>query len=205
MKFIIGKKVGMSRVFKGDKMIPVTLVMADKCYVAQIKTAEKDGYNAVQIGTGRKRKITKPERGHIDKAGKNLENLKNIFEFRVDKTDDFKLGQEIDVSIFSEGEIVKASGLSKGKGFTGVVKRHGFSGAPATHGHRHDERAPGSIGAAFPEHVFKGIKMAGRHGNSKVTVKNLEIVELDKDRNIIALKGSLPGARNNLIGITSIS
>lgn len=204
MKFIVGKKIGMSRILEKDKMIPVSLVLIENCFVTQIKDEKKDGYNAIQIGFGRKKKINKPEKGHLKKAGEGKDNLKKLIEFRVDDPSQFKLGQELDIKLFEEGEKVKISGVSKGKGFTGVVKRHGFKGAPTTHGHRHDSRAPGSIGAAFPEHVFKGIKMAGRSGGENNTVKNLKILKIDADKNIIALSGSLPGARNSLISISTI-
>jgi large subunit ribosomal protein L3 len=203
MKFILGKKIGMSRIFRDEEMIPVTLLLAGPCYVTQVKAKEKDGYEAVQIGFNEKKNITKPERGHLNKIGRGVKNLKYLREFKIEDAESFKLGQEIKVSVFSEGDRVAISGFSKGKGFTGVVKRHGFHGAPASHGHRHDHRAPGSIGSAFPEHVFKGMKMAGRAGNNKVTEKNLEVVNVDEKKNLLAVKGAVPGARNSLVIIRS--
>ena len=199
MKFILGQKVGMSRVFQGEKAIPVTLVLAGPCAVTQVKTAEKDGYQAVQLSWGSKKKTTKPLIGHLKKA--KQKSTRYLREFRADDSADYKVGQEIDVSIFKLGDKVKATAVSKGKGFTGVVKRHGFAGSPKTHGHRHDERAPGSIGAGFPQHVFKGMKMAGRSGHTQVSIKNLEVVAIDKEKNLLALQGSLPGSRNTLLEI----
>lgn len=206
MKFILGKKVGMSRILDNEKMIPVTLVLAEKCYVSQIKNIKKDGYTAIQVGTGRKKNINKPEKGHLKKIikDKNIDSLRKLIEFRVNDVDSYKVGQELDVSMFAQGDNIVVSGLSKGKGFAGVVKRHGFKGAPTTHGHRHDTRAPGSIGAAFPQHVFKGVKMAGRMGNTKTSIKNLKIKQVDVENNILVIEGSLPGARNNLLTISSI-
>lgn len=201
MKFILGKKIGMSRIFKDEKMIPVSLILAEPCLLIQIKTQDKDGYQAVQIGSGERKKISKSLRGHLNKAGKSIKNIKNIFEFRVKDVKEYKVGKEIKVTLFKEGDKVNISGISKGKGFTGVVKRHGFHGAPATHGHRHDQRAPGSIGSAFPEHVFKGVRMAGRSGYAKSTVKNLEVVKIEENKNLMAVKGSVPGAKNSLLRI----
>lgn len=202
MKFIIGKKMGMSRTFdKEGNVIPVTVLCVGPCFVTQIKTEKNDGYNAVQIGYNKAKKLTKPKRGHLDKANKELENLRFLKEFKVEKPEEFKLGQKIDVSIFQEGDKVAVSGISKGRGFAGVVKRHGFHGAPKSHGHRHDLRAPGSIGSAFPEHVFRGMKMAGRYGVDRVTIKNLEVVKVDKERNLLVVKGAVAGARNSLVQV----
>lgn len=201
MKFILGKKVGMSRVFRGEEAIPVTLVLAGPCVVTQIKNADKDTYQAVQIGWGERKKLSKPLIGHLKKS--KLKSTRYLKEFRVDNVDGYKLGQEITASVFQPGDKAKVIAISKGKGFTGVVKRHGFSGSPKTHGHRHDERSPGSIGAAFPQHVFKGMKMAGRSGHDQVSVKNLEIIEVDAENNLLAFQGSIPGPRNVLVEITA--
>jgi len=204
MKFILGKKLGMSQLFKEEgQVVPVTLVEAGPCRVTQIKTPEKDGYQAVQIGFEeiKTKKIKKPQKGHFKKAG--LENgYRYLREFRG--VEDLKLGQEINVSWFVPGEIVKVSGISKAKGFQGVVKRHGFSGFPATHGTKHGLRAPGSIGSAFPQRVFKGKKMAGRMGGQRVTSAGLEIVEVDKENNLLAIKGALPGRKGTFLEIRTV-
>jgi len=178
MKFILGKKIGMTQIFnKGGQVIPVTLIEAGPCQVVQIKTKEKDGYQAVQIGFA----------GHL----------------REFKAKDLKIGQQIDASIFQEGEIVKIAGISKGKGFQGVVKRHGFSGFPASHGTKHGLRAPGSIGSSFPERVWKGKKMAGRMGAERVMVQGLKIVQVDKENNLLAIKGAIPGRKGTLLEIVT--
>lgn len=196
MKFILGKKIGMSQVFnKEGRVIPVTVIEAGPCFVTQIKNKEKDGYFAVQVGLEKKeRKIKKTEKG---------KEFKYLKEFRVSEEDikNFQKGQEIDVSIFNEGEKVKVSGISKAKGFQGVVKRWGFGGAPKTHGTKHTLRKPGSIGATDPARVFKGKKMAGRTGGKRVTVPNLTVVSVDKEKNIILLKGAVPGRRGSLLEI----
>lgn len=200
MKVILGKKIGMSRVFdKNGNAIPVTLVTAGPCYVTQIKKIDKEGYNSFQIGYGKAKKINKPEAGHLKKAGKD-NNLKYLKEIRVDEIKDEKEGQEIKVDVFEKGDLVKISSVSKGMGFAGVVKRHKFHGSPKTHGHKHDLRKPGSIGAGYPEHVIKGMKMAGRMGGDKVTL-NSEVVDLDIEKNLIVLKGGIPGARESLVFI----
>jgi len=203
MKVILGKKIGMSRLFnKSGKAIPVTLITAGPCYVTQIKKAEKEGYNSMQIGYGRTKKNNKPEAGHLKKAGKDNNNLKYLKELRIDDLGDIKEGSEIKVDVFEKGDKVKITAVSKGKGFAGVVKRHGFHGSPKTHGHKHDLRKPGAIGAAYPEHVMKGMKMAGRMGGDKVTL-NSEVIDLDKDKNLIVLKGGIPGACESLVFIKS--
>lgn len=190
----------MSQVFdKNGKVTPVTLVEAGPCLVIQIKTKEKDGYQAVQIGFGQKKKnIKKPQKGHLKKA--KAANIRYLREFRTDQTT-YKLGDKIDIDIFEEGDKVKVTGISKGKGFQGVVKRHGFSGFPASHGTKHGLRAPGSIGSAFPERVLKGRKMAGRMGAETVTTKGLEIVQIDKENNILAVKGAIAGKPGTLLEI----
>lgn len=201
MKFILGQKIGMSQVFtdKG-KVVPVTLVEAGPCVVTQIKTREKDGYQAVQIGFGEVRKLTKPLAGHLKDLGKP----RYLREFE-DEIKNFKVGQKIDVSVFKEGDKVKVSGISKAKGFTGVVKRHGFKGSPATHGTKHTLRAPGSIGSAFPEKVFKGMKMAGRMGGGRITVTGLKIAKIDKENNLLAIGGAVPGKKGTLLEIVANS
>ncbi|MCD5396517.1 MAG: 50S ribosomal protein L3 [Candidatus Pacebacteria bacterium] len=196
--FILGKKLKMAQIFKEEKAIPVTLIGAGPCVVTQIKTKEKDGYEAVQIGFEKIKKEKKIKKTQKDKPFKFLR------EFKTDKIEEFKVGDVIDVSKFQIGEKVKVSGISKGKGFQGVVKRWGFSGRNKTHGVKHEERTPGSIGSAFPQRVIKGKKMPGRMGGERVTVKNLEIVDIDKERNLLVIKGAVPGRRGTLLEIQTI-
>ena len=202
MKFILGLKLGMTQVFdeKGN-VIPVTLIEAGPCIVTQIKTREKDGYSAVQIGFGEAKKITKAIAGHLKKLGKLL----FLREFRNEEPKindkELKRGDRIDVSVFKEGDLVRVSGLSKGKGFAGVVKRWHFKGRPATHGTKHELRTPGSVGTSFPERVIKGKKMPGRMGYERVTIKNLKIVKIDPEKNLLAVKGAVPGAKGTLLEI----
>ena len=193
----------MTQVYRDDKVIPVTLIESGPNFVTQIKTKEKDGYTAVKLGFGIKKEknIKKPQRGHL----KNLSllagrqgNLRWLREFRADSTES-KPSDEIKISDFSPGDKVKVIAISKGKGFQGVVKRHGFHGGPKSHGQKDRHRAPGSIGSSFPEHVIKGMKMAGRMGGDRVTVKNLEIVEIDNENNLMAIKGAIPGRRGTLV------
>lgn len=194
----------MSQIFdeKGN-VIPVTLVEAGPCIVTQIKTKERDGYSAVQIGFGEAKKVKKAIAGHL----KNLGKLIFLREFRNEepKIDDreLKRGDKIDVSIFKEGDLVKISGLSKGKGFAGVVKRWHFHGRPATHGTKHELRTAGSIGASVPMRVVKGKKMPGRMGFRRITVRNLKIAKIEKENNLLAIKGALPGRRGTLLEIKS--
>jgi len=195
MKFILGKKIRMTQIFdKEGNQIPVTLVLAGPCFVTQIKTKEKDGYCALQIGF---EKLKKPKKSKIKKPFRYLR------EFRVEGEElkKFKLGQEINVSIFKEGEKVSVSGISKGKGFQGGVKRWGFSGRGASHGVKHEERTLGSVGASTPSRVLKGKKMPGRMGGERITVKNLEIVKVLPEKNLIAIKGALPGRKGTLLEI----
>ncbi|MEA3392437.1 MAG: 50S ribosomal protein L3 [Candidatus Marinimicrobia bacterium] len=200
MNGIIGKKVGMTRIFdERGRNIPVTVIEAGPCFVTQIKTDETDGYTAVQVGFDevREKIITKPELGHLKGAGKVLRTLK---EFRLDEVNDLKVGDEINVDIFEKGDIVAVTGRSKGKGFQGTMKRHNFSGGPATHGQKDRLRAPGSIGAgSSPSRVWKGMKMSGQMGNETVTVSNIEVIEIRSDKNILLVKGSVPGSRNGIL------
>ena len=212
MKFILGKKIGMSQVFKDDengrKVVPVTLIEAGPCVVSQIRDEEKDGYQAVQVGYLEKKKINKPLAGHLKDLGK----LRYLKEFRLDKNGvgknneekektEYKLGDKIDVSVFEIGDKVKVSGVSKAKGFQGVMKRHGFKCGQASHGQKHSNRKPGSIGSAYPEHVIKGRKMAGRMGGVQSTQLGLEVVEVDKERNLLIIKGAVPGNNGVLVRI----
>lgn len=199
MKFILGLKLGMSQVFdEKGRVLPVTLIEAGPCEVLQIKTKEKDGYTAVQVGfkkIEKKKKIKKTMKGKV---------FRYLREFK-DEIKDLKKGQKIDVSIFEKGDIVKVSGITKGKGFQGVVKRWGFAGRPATHGTKHEQRTPGSTGSRFPQRVIKGKKMPGRMGGERVTVKNLKVLEINKDSNLLAVKGAMPGRRGTLLEIRSRS
>ncbi len=222
---ILGRKVGMTRVFGEDgASIPVTVVEAGPCPIVQIKTVDKDGYTAVQLGFGRRRAnvntkhknvINKPERGHIEKAhaiqevdtdsqvderGKRWYGPRFLREIRIDDIDGLNPGDSIDVSIFSPGDFVDVTGVSKGRGFTGVIKRWGFKGGKKTHGGEQDLRRPGSIGAsASPSRVVKGKKMPGRYGNKRVTVQSLAVIESDPERNLLVLKGAVPGPPNGFL------
>jgi len=188
----------MSQIFKDNKVVPVTLIETGPCFVTQIKEKEKDGYSAVQVG------FEKLEQKKVKKSLRE-KPFRYLREFRVDESEikNYKLGQKIDVSIFREGDKVKISGQSKGKGFQGVVKRWGFSGRDATHGVKHEHRTVGSVGPSGPERVFKGKKMPGRMGGERVTVKNLEVVKVDPENNLIAVRGAVPGNRGRLVEIRS--
>jgi len=197
MKFLLGKKIGMAQVFdeKGNR-IPVTLLEAGPCVVTQIKTPEKDKYSAVQIGY-------LPKKKHLKKTEKTKE-FRFIREQRIEDKEQLKVGDTIDVAVFQEGDEVKISGISKGKGFQGAVKRWGFKGRlSATHGTKHELRTLGSVGSSVPERVLKGRKMPGRMGSERTTIRNLEIVKVDKEHNLLAIKGALPGAKGALLEISS--
>ncbi len=189
----------MSQKFKEDgTVVPVTLVIAGPCKVTQVKTKEKDGTAAVQIGFDAVKKLNKPEAGHL----KDLENFRQLAEVGVEKPEEYQRGQEIKVTSFVPGDKVQVIGTSKGMGFAGVVKRHHFRGHPTTHGHKDAMRMPGSIGAGGVQRVFKGMRMAGRMGGDRVTIKNLEVVEIDEKNNVLALKGAVPGKRGAIILIS---
>jgi large subunit ribosomal protein L3 len=204
MRGLIGKKVGMTRIYDEDGLIvPVSLIQAGPCTVTQIKTDEKDGYEAVQVGYGERKPkhTTKPLRGHFDSAGVSAQKV--LVEFDKVPGFEYKTGQVFHVGLFQKGDYVSISGTSKGKGFTGVIKRHNFSRQKKTHGTGHTERAPGSIGqASDPSRVFPGMRMAGHHGNAKVTVENLEIIKIDQENNQILVKGAVPGAKNGTVIIS---
>jgi large subunit ribosomal protein L3 len=197
MDAILGRKVGMTQIFdERGEMIPVTLVEAGPCYITQVKTEEKDGYTALQLGFGETKRLNKPQRGHL----KELPPLRYLREVRVKDVRGYQAGQEFDASLFSVGDLVDVTGISKGKGFAGVMKRHGFRGGPATHGQSDRARAPGSIGGTTtPGRVFKGKRMAGRMGNERVTIQNLKVVLVDPGRNLLGVRGSLPGNRGGLV------
>tara|TARA_B100000945_G_scaffold2631_1_gene2251 strand:- start:2069 stop:2686 length:618 start_codon:yes stop_codon:yes gene_type:complete len=203
MSGLIGKKIGMTSIFDDNgKNIPCTVIEAGPCIVTQVRTKEIDGYNALQLGFDDKteKSAVKPEKGHFKKAGSTVK--KKVIEFQgYDK--EYKIGDSIKVDHFEEGEYVDVSGISKGKGFQGVVKRHGFAGVgQATHGQHNRLRAPGSIGAAsYPARVFKGMKMAGRMGGEKVKVMNLRVLKVVPEKNLLVLKGCVPGHKNSYLTI----
>jgi len=203
MKGILGKKVGMTQVFdESGEVIPVTIIEAGPCFVTQKKTVKQDGYTAIQLGFKevKPKRLTQPQRGHLRKN--NLPPLRYLREIRMSEGDleDYEEGQKISIGIFEVGEIVDVVGTSKGRGFAGVVKRHGFRGGPKTRGQSDRHRAPGSIGqTTTPGRVFKGKRMAGRMGNQRVSVQDLQVVLVDPQRNLLAVKGSVPGARNGLL------
>ena len=200
MKFILGKKLGCAQLFneKGE-VTPVTLIGAEDNVVTQIKTPEKDGYMAVQVGAGIKKEknISKSLKGHF----KGLGSFAQVKEFRVNDISAYKSGDTMNIAVFAPGEKVSVSAQSTGRGFQGVVKRHGFKGGPASHGHRDVLRKPGSIGSRFPQRVLKGKRMAGRMGHDRVTVKNLEIVRVDAATNILAVKGAVPGRKGSWVEV----
>lgn len=201
MKFLLGKKLGMSQQYAEDgAVVPVTLIGIDDNIITQVKANEKEGYTAVQVGTGVRRKISKPLAGHL----KDLPNLRFIKEFKV-KDGEYKRGDKIDLSIFSIGDKVKVTGIMKGKGFAGAVKRHGFKGMPASHGHKSVRRHVGSIGQRFPQHTLKGMRMAGRMGGVQITTRGLKVVGVDKDNGTLVLKGAVPGNIGGFIKIESIN
>ncbi|MDD2677859.1 MAG: 50S ribosomal protein L3 [Candidatus Paceibacterota bacterium] len=203
MKFILAKKLNNIQIFDEEgRIIPAVILEAGPVKITQIRTEEKDGYSAVQVGFDKKKKINKPLAGHL----KNLGNFRWLREFRLDKKElpkeiAYKVGDEIKVDIFEVGEKVKVAGLTKGKGFQGVVKRYNFRGNSTSHGTKHTVRAPGSIGATTPQRVPKGRRMAGRMGGERFTIKNLEIVKIDPENNLLYIKGSAPGRRGSLIEI----
>jgi len=201
-KAIIGRKIGMTQIFdeKGT-VIPVTVIEAGPCTVAQVKTTETDGYNAVQLGFGevKEHKVNKPEMGHFKKG--NVKATKHLREFRLDDVSDKKVGDEIKVDIFSEGDVIDVQGKTKGKGFQGVIKRHGQSRGPMGHGSMYHRR-PGSMGStSTPGRVFKGKKLPGHMGNTTVTIQNLKVVKVDLEKNVILVKGSVPGNKGVILKI----
>jgi large subunit ribosomal protein L3 len=197
---LLGRKIGMTQVFSPyGEAIPVTVIEVGPCVVTQIRNKDRDGYEAVQLGFGevKPKSLTKPEQGHLAGAGRLVRHLR---EFGADNIEDHQVGQVLSADIFEPGQIIDVTGTSKGRGFQGVVKRHGFGGGPKTHGQSDRHRAPGSIGAGTdPGHVWKGTRMAGRMGNRRVTVQNLEVVEVLADKHLLLVRGSVPGAKNGLV------
>jgi large subunit ribosomal protein L3 len=197
MKFILGEKIGMSQIFDEEgNVVPVTLIEAGPCEITQIKTKEKDGYEAVQIGFQKIEKEKKIKKTMKEKPFRFLREFKN-------DTKSFKLGQKITASVFEKGDKVSVSGIGKGKGFQGAVKRWGFAGLPATRGTKHEMRALGSTGSRFPQRVIKGRKMPGRMGGKRITVKNLKVVKIEPEKNLLAVKGAIPGRKGTLLEIRS--
>jgi large subunit ribosomal protein L3 len=202
---IIGRKLGMTQLFLEDgSVVPATVVEAGPCAVVQKKTKEKDGYNALQLGFLPKnsKSVNKPRSGHFKKAG--VGTYEYVKEFRVESLEGFEPGKEVTLSLFKAGDMVDVTGLSKGKGFTGVIKRYGFHGSPGSHGTHEYFRHGGSVGSAtFPHHTFKGHRMPGHHGNERVTVQNITVLDVKEDQNLILLRGGIPGSRHGLILIRS--
>lgn len=201
MKGILGRKIGMTQIFtEHGEVIPVTVVEAGPVVVTQIKTTENDGYTAIQVGfqDAKEKSLNKPQKGHLAAANTLKKHLK---EFRVDSVEEYTVGQEIKADLFAAGELIDVTGISKGKGFQGPIKRHGQSRGPETHGSRYHRR-PGSMGAcSYPGRVFKNKKLAGHMGSVKVTVQNLEVVRVDADKNFILVKGAIPGAKGSVVTI----
>ena len=203
-KGLIGKKIGMTQIFNEEgKVIPVTVIEAGPCVVSQVKTEETDGYNSIQLGFGaiKESKVNKPERGHFTKA--NIAPARYLREFRVDSIEDVKVGDELKADIFMAGDKIDIQGTSKGKGLQGVIKRHGQHRGPMGHGSMYHRR-PGSMGStSTPGRVFKGKKLPGHMGAETVTIQNLEVIKVDLDKNIILVKGSVPGAKGSILKIKS--
>jgi large subunit ribosomal protein L3 len=199
---ILGEKVGMTQKWVDDRIVPVTVLRVEPMRIVQIKTTERDGYTALQVTQGRRdaKKLTKPVAGHYAKAG--VQPGVRLVELRVDTVDGFEVGQEITVESLPAGSRVDVTGISRGKGFAGGMKRHNFSGQGASHGNHKHHRAPGSIGScSFPGRVFKGLRMAGHMGNEQVTTLNLEVVESDVERNVLLVRGSVPGPNGGVISV----
>lgn len=203
MKFILATKGKMTQVFDADGVVhPATVLSAGPITAVQVKNQEKDGYSAVQFGYGEKKEknIIKAQKGHYGDLG----NFKHVRELRLEKDDETVKGDKVDVTAFEVGDKISVSATSKGKGFQGVVKRYGFAGGPRTHGQKHSERAPGSIGSQGPQRVFKGKKMSGRMGSDRITVKNLKVLQINKDENILVVSGAIPGIKGGLVEIRGI-
>ena len=199
LRAFLGKKIGMTQIYEeGGNVVPVTVIQAGPCFVTQVRSKQTDGYAAVQLGFGDAKKLNKPQAGHL----KNVRPLRILKEVQADDPGEFEVGQEIKVDIFEPGELVDVIGRSKGRGFAGTMKRHGFHGGPRTHGQSDRARAPGSIGGGTtPGKVFKGLKMSGHMGDRRITVKKLKVVQVDLERNLLLVKGGVPGAPNGLLTI----
>jgi large subunit ribosomal protein L3 len=196
-KGLLGKKIGMTRLFADNgEVVPVTVIEAGPCYVTQVKSSEQDGYSAIQIGYGHAKRLIKPAAGHL----KDLPPVRHLREIRTDDAASYERGQTLDAALFQVGDHVDVVGISKGKGFAGAMKRHGFKGGPITHGQSDRQRAVGSIGSGTtPGRTYKGMRGPGHMGHRRVTVMSLEVVMVDAERNLLALRGAIPGARNSLV------
>lgn len=202
MAGIIAKKIGMTQLFRENREIAVTAIEAGPCCVTQVKTVGKDKYDAVQIGFGASKKLNKAEKGHLKGNG----SYRYLREIRIDNAGEYTVGQKIDANFFKAGDLICVQGISKGKGFAGGVKRHHFSGGPKTHGQSDRHRGPGSIGSGTtPGRVYKGLRMAGHMGAEKVTVRNLVIIEVDIDKNVLLVKGAVPGCKGGLLLVKKAS
>lgn len=196
IKGMIGRKIGMTQLFQDDGEVVVTAIEVGPCFVSQVKTEAKDGYNAVQLGFGETKRLNSPERGHL----KGMGQFKYLREFSAEDIESVEVGQKVDVDMFKSGDLVNVTGISKGKGFAGVVKRHHFAGGPKTHGQSDRHRAPGSIGATTsPGRVLKGTRMAGHMGNWRVTVRNLKVIDVDLSRHLLLVEGAVPGSNKGLL------
>jgi large subunit ribosomal protein L3 len=203
VKGILGRKIGMTQVFdEAGHAVPVTVVEAGPCRVAQIKTPDTDGYSAIQLAFGTAKRTTKPLAGHLAKAG--IDGARHLVELRLDDIGDYEPGSEIKADVFEQGELVDVIGVTKGKGFSGSMKRHNFKGLSASHGTERKHRSPGSVGAcATPARVFKGTRMAGHMGHRRVTTLNLKVIKADPERNLLLLMGAVPGPKGGLVMVRS--
>jgi large subunit ribosomal protein L3 len=203
VKGILGRKIGMTQIFDDNgRAVPVTVVEAGPCHIAQIKRPDKDGYSAIQMSFGRPRKTNKPQEGHFKKAG--VDAGRYVVELRLEDSGEYELGAEIKADVFEVGESVDVIGVTKGKGFAGAMKRHNFSGLSASHGTQRKHRSPGSVGAAAtPSRVFKGTRMAGQLGNVRVTTLNLKVIKVDLERNLLLIRGAVPGPKGGLVMVRS--
>lgn len=199
---LLGTKLGMAQIFsEAGRPIGITAITVGPCAVVQVKTKAKDGYDAVQLGFGSVKRVNSPQQGHL----KGLGPFRHLREFRVDKPEDYKVGQVVDVGLFAPGDSISVIGTSKGRGFAGVVKRHHFAGGPKTHGQSDRQRSPGSIGSnTQPGHVLKNMRMAGHMGDARVTVRRLEVLRVDQERHLLIVKGSVPGGRRGLLTINKM-
>jgi large subunit ribosomal protein L3 len=202
LKSILGSKIGMTQIFDQCNLVPVTVISAGPCIVTAVRTAEKDGYTAVQVGFGsiKEKSVNKPLAGQFKKA--NVAPQKFVREFRTGDVSSYQVGQELKVvDIFKPGDFVDVCGVSKGKGFAGVMKRHNFGGGPATHGQSDRQRAPGAIGSQRPQRVLRGLRMAGHLGNENITIQKLKVVAVDPEKNLLMIKGAVPGVKHGLLVI----
>lgn len=210
IKYILGKKIGMTRIFLDTgEVVVVCAIEVGPCFITQVKRQAKDGYDAVQVGYGNSKKLNAPQKGHLKRAGSSTEimgNLSYLREFRTHDIEAVQDGERIDLSFLETGDQVTVRGLSKGKGFAGVVKRYHFKGGPKTHGQSDRHRAPGSIGSgSSPGRVLKGLHMAGHMGNAKCTVRNLKVVKVDVGRSLLLVNGAVPGAKNSIVTIEKVN